>query len=128
MFLQLQQSTIVISRRFNCYMRASICLKGTSCHICEMFQNVGVAIDSFLLQNVGFVQLYAAIDAAESKKKQQWRRQKVTGVVGHGGLLAVPLLLKLDVAQLEDGGDHLQHPCTQPHGLDETVSRRFLPH
>lgn len=34
---------------------------------------------------------------------------KLTGVVGHGRLLAVPLLLKLDVAQLENSGDHFQH-------------------
>lgn len=34
---------------------------------------------------------------------------QLTGVVGHGCLLAVPLLLKLDVAQLEDSGDHFQH-------------------
>lgn len=37
----------------------------------------------------------------------------VTGVVRHGRLLAVPLLLKLDVAQLENSGHHLQHPCSE---------------
>lgn len=36
-----------------------------------------------------------------------------TGVVGHRRLLAVPLLLKLDVAQLEHSGHHLQHPCSE---------------
>lgn len=37
----------------------------------------------------------------------------VTGVVRHGRLLTVPLLLKLDVAQLEHSGHHLQHPCSE---------------
>lgn len=36
----------------------------------------------------------------------------ITGVVGHGRLLAVPLLLKLDVAKLEHSGHHLEHPCS----------------
>lgn len=46
-----------------------------------------------------------------------------TGVVGHGCLLAVPLLLKLDVAQLEHSGHHLQHPCSEE---EERRSRWWL--
>ena len=34
-----------------------------------------------------------------------------TGVVGHGGLVGVALLLEAHVPQLEDGGHHLQHAC-----------------
>lgn len=42
----------------------------------------------------------------------------VTGVVGHGRLLAVPLLLKLDVAKLEHSGHHLKHPCSHEEDQD----------
>lgn len=45
----------------------------------------------------------------------------VTGVVGHGRLLAVPLLLKLDVAKLEHSGHHLQHPCSNEEDQDAAL-------
>lgn len=44
-----------------------------------------------------------------------------TGVVRHGRLLIVPLLLKLDVAQLENSGHHLEHPCSEEDERKTTI-------
>lgn len=51
---------------------------------------------------------------------------KVTGVVGHRRLLAVPLLLKLDVAQLEHTGHHLQHACRQEKEEQEHMKIKLI--
>lgn len=59
------------------------------------------------------------IQSGEGAAPQRKEVLELTGVVGHGGLLAVPLLLKLDVAQLENRGDHFQHTWKQEEESEE---------